>query len=105
MRIGDSVEISTRQFKGMATISHISPTDIFPVQVELKVPDSDGHCVYRVAYHEILDDKKSKIEESLTTTISEQNVEKLATENQRVMTAASTRDDERQMSFFDFVND
>lgn len=105
MKIGDSVEISTRQFKGAATISYISPTDIFPVQVELKVPDSDGHCVYRVAFHEILDDKKSKVDESLSTTIPVQNVEKLATENQRVMPATSTRDDERQMSFFDFVND
>lgn len=104
MKIGDSLEISTRQFKGAATISYISPTDIFPIQVELKVPDSDGHCVYRVAYYEILDNKDSQAQEALSPMISEQNKEKLATANLGVMPAASNRDDGRQMSFFDFIN-
>lgn len=44
---GERVHIRNRVFDSMATILYIAPGELFPVQVELDNPDSDGHKIYR----------------------------------------------------------
>lgn len=54
MNIGQRIQVQTRTFEGQATILYIAPGEIYPVQVEMDVPDPDGHKITRVALHEAL---------------------------------------------------
>lgn len=54
MKAEERIYVRTRDFEGMATVLHIVKNEIYPVQVEMDKPDSDGHKIFRVAYHEIV---------------------------------------------------
>lgn len=56
MDVGERIQVQTKSFKGMATILYIAPGEFYPVQVEMDSPDPDGHKIYRVAPHEIVDE-------------------------------------------------
>lgn len=56
MNQGERVQVQTKSFKGMATILYIAPGELYPIQVEMDEPDPDGHKIYRVASHEIVDE-------------------------------------------------
>lgn len=53
---GKRIQVQTKFFEGMATILYIAPGEFYPVQVELDVPDPDGHKIYRVAIHEVVNE-------------------------------------------------
>lgn len=44
----DGVEIGTK-----ATVMDVFPGELYPVQLQLDVPDADGHSIYRVQYGDI----------------------------------------------------
>lgn len=50
---GERVQVRNRVFDSMATILYIAPGELFPVQVELDNPDSDGHKIYRFESQDI----------------------------------------------------
>lgn len=62
MDVGERIQVQTKSFKGMATILYIAPGEYYPVQVEMDEPDPDGHKIYRVASHEIVDELPAKNE-------------------------------------------
>lgn len=62
MKEGKRVHVQTKSFKVMATILYIAPGEFYPVQVELDSPDPDGHKIYRVAPHEIVNELPAEIE-------------------------------------------
>lgn len=75
MDVGERIQVQTKSFKGMATILYIAPGEFYPIQVEMDSPDPDGHKIYRVAPHEI--------------------VNELPAENEAPATAVTTADPER----------
>ena len=87
MKISERVLIKTSEFEGMATILHIVKNEYFyPVQVELDKPDSDGHKIIRVAFHEVIKET-TQYKPTQSTPIKE----------------SSSRDAQRQMSFLDML--
>jgi hypothetical protein len=53
MSTNQRVFVSTPQFEGFARIIERFPGELFPIQVQLEVPDEDGHSIKRVATYEI----------------------------------------------------
>lgn len=70
MEKGERVKVQTKSFKGIATILYIAPGEFYPVQVEMDSPDSDGHKIYRVASHEIVNEWPAENEMTATTETS-----------------------------------
>ena len=50
----ERVYVKSDLFEGWATIIEYFTGEIFPIQVELDEPDSDGHSVKRVGKTEII---------------------------------------------------
>lgn len=82
----ERVFVRTKSFEGMATVLHIIKNEFYPVQVELDQPDSDGHKITRVAFHEIVKHSAAYKKEVSAPTEKLNNQEQL-----------------QQMSFLDFV--
>lgn len=53
MKSGDKVYVNSFMYEGKATIMEIITGNIFPIQVELDEPDSDGHRIKRFTYAEV----------------------------------------------------
>jgi hypothetical protein len=52
--LSDRIYVKTDMFEGWATIIEYFSGEIFPIQIELDEPDSDGHAVKRVAKSDII---------------------------------------------------
>jgi hypothetical protein len=53
--MAERVYVKTELFEGWATITGYFPGEMFPIQVELDAPDSDGHSVKRVGKSDIIE--------------------------------------------------
>lgn len=62
LREGERVQVQSHNFQCMATILYIAPGEIYPVQVQMDIPDPDGHRIYRFALHEIVKELPVKTE-------------------------------------------
>lgn len=56
VEIGERINVKSFNFGGMATIMHIEPGEMYPIQVELDHGDADGHKIKRIASNEIIQD-------------------------------------------------
>lgn len=86
MKAAERVFVKTGAVEGMATVLHVVRNEIYPVQVELDNPDSDGHKIIRVAYNEIV----------------KGNADYKPSQSTRVV-ESTTPELQRQMSFFDLI--
>ena len=48
------IYVKTELFEGWATVDEYFPNEIFPIQITLDEPDSDGHSVKRVCKEDII---------------------------------------------------
>jgi hypothetical protein len=53
--MAERVYVKTLLFEGWATVTAYFPDEMFPIQVELDTPDSDGHSVKRVGKSDIIE--------------------------------------------------
>jgi hypothetical protein len=51
--MADRIYVKTLLFEGWANVTDYFPGEMFPIQVELDTPDSDGHSVKRVSKSDI----------------------------------------------------
>jgi hypothetical protein len=51
--MAERIYVKTLLFEGWANVTDYFPGEMFPIQVELDTPDSDGHSVKRVSKSDI----------------------------------------------------
>lgn len=58
----DRVYVKTADFEGYATVQHVIPGEMYPIQVELEKPDENGQSIQRIKADEIVRDSTPKVE-------------------------------------------
>lgn len=61
MKLGERIQVKTRNFEGYGTVMYIAPGEIYPVQIEMDQADPDGHKIQRIAFHEIVSEHAAEI--------------------------------------------
>lgn len=70
MKVGQRIQVQSKFLKGQATILYIAPGEIYPIQVEMDEPDSDGHKIYRFAPYEIANELPAENDSPASTELS-----------------------------------
>lgn len=66
MKEGERIHVRTKDRDGMATILYIAPGEMYPVQVEMDEPDSDGHKIMRIGWIEVATETQEAADTGIT---------------------------------------